>query len=290
MNYVTLNNGLEIPQLGYGVYQIDPAETEQCVLDALGCGYRLIDTAQAYANESEVGTAIAKSGVPREDVFVTSKVWVANANYERAQASIEQSVEKLGGYVDVMLLHQAYGDYHGAWRAMEEAYDQGLLHAIGVSNFDPVRLIDLCAFARIKPMLNQVETHPFWQQESAHTNMEALGVMHEAWAPFAEGAQGIFTNPLLEEIGQAHGKTVAQVILRWLLQRNIMVIPKTVKEERMKENIDVFDFDLTDDEMERIATLDGGKSLIFDHSDTKLIGWLLNDLVATEQLAGEKLY
>lgn len=290
MENVKLSNGVTMPKLGYGVYQIDPADTERCVADALSVGYRLIDTAQSYMNEEEVGRAIERSGIPRSEVFVTSKVWVSNANYERAAASIEESVERLGGHVDLMLLHQAYGDYHGAWRAMEEAYEAGKLRAIGVSNFDAIRLIDMCALARIKPMVNQVETHPFWQQVPAHNVMFELGVVHEAWGPFAEGAQGIFQNPTLAFIGDAHGKTPAQVILRWMMQRDIVAIPKSTRRERMEENFDIFEFKLDAKEMDELAALDEGKSLIFDHADTKLIGWMLNDLVAKDQLAGEKLY
>lgn len=290
MEYVELSNGVTMPKLGYGVYQVEPAEAERCVADALSVGYRLIDTAQAYDNEAEVGRAVVASGIPRDEVFLTSKVWVANANHERAAASIDESVEKLGGPIDLMLLHQAYGDYHGAWRAMEEAYEAGKLRAIGVSNFDPVRLIDLCAFARIKPMVDQVETHPFWQQVPAHEVMTDLGVVHEAWGPFAEGARDIFNNPVLKAIGDAHGKTVAQVILRSMMQRDIVAIPKSTHIERMRENFDIFDFTLSAEEMAQIATLDGGKALIFDHTDPKLLGWMLNDLVGTQQLQGAKLY
>lgn len=290
MEYITLSNGVQMPKLGYGVYQIDPAETERCVSDALSVGYRLLDTAQAYGNEAEVGRAVAASGINRDEIFITSKVWIANANYERAAHSIDESVEKLGGPIDAMLLHQAYGDYHGAWRAMEEAYDAGKLRAIGVSNFDPIRLIDMCAFARITPMINQVETHPFWQQIPAHTVMNDLGVVHEAWGPFAEGARDIFNNPVLKSIAEHHNKTTAQVILRWMMQRDIVAIPKSTHIERMRENFNIFDFTLSADEMNQIATLDGNAALIFDHTDAKLISWLVNNLVSHDQLHGEKLY
>ena len=291
MEFKTLNNGVKMPKLGYGVYQTPPEQTEGCVLDALEVGYRLIDTAQAYDNEAEVGSAIEKSGVDRADVFVTSKIWVSNMNYERAKASIDESIEHFGGYIDLMLLHQAMGDYPGAYRAMEEAYDEGKLKAIGLSNFYPARLIDICALARIKPAVNQIETNPFLQEDKAHENMEALGVAHEAWAPFAEGQNDIFNNPVLAEIGQKYGKTAGQVILRALLQKDIIVIPKTVHKDRMVEYFNVFDFALTDEDMAQFATLnDPSEPRIFDHHDTGVISWLLNDLVRNDQLKGEALY
>lgn len=289
MEYKTLNNGVKMPVLGYGVYQVPPAEAERCVADALEVGYRSIDTAQAYANEEGVGAAIAKSGIPREDIFVTSKIWVSNANYERAKQSINESIEKIGGYIDLMLLHQAYGDYHGAYRAMEEAYDEGKLRAIGVSNFYPTRLVDLVSLARIKPAVNQIETHPFRQQKDAHANMVDLGVQHEAWAPFAEGANNIFQNPVLTEIGNKYGKKPGQVILRALIQSDVVVIPKSTHKERMAENLDVFDFQLSDEDMKTFATLDGGLDRIFDHLDVNTVKALLNGFVK-QQVPGGYLY
>ena len=291
MEYKRLNNGLEMPKLGYGVYQTPPDQTERCVMDALDVGYRLIDTAQAYDNEAQVGSAIDKSGIDRSDVFVTSKVWVSNMSYERAKASIEESAKKLGGYIDLMLLHQAMGDYPGAYHAMEEAYDQGMLKAIGLSNFYPARLVDVCALARITPAVNQIETHPFIQERKAHENMEALGVAHEAWAPFAEGQHDVFNNPVLAGIGKRYGKTPAQVILRALMQQDIIVIPKSVHKERMVENFDVFDFVLDDGDMAEFASLnDPSEPRLFDHHDTNLVSWMLNDMVRQDQLKGEPLY
>lgn len=291
MEYKTLNNGLKMPKLGYGVYQTPPEETEACVLDALEVGYRLIDTAQVYENEAQVGSAIEKSGIDRADVFVTSKIWVSNMNYERAKASIEESIAHFGGYLDLMLLHQAMGDYPGAYRAMEEAYDAGKLKSIGVSNFYPARLVDVCALARIKPVVDQIETHPFIQEDKAHENMEALEVAHEAWSPFAEGQHDIFANPVLTKIGKQYGKTAAQVILRAMLQKDIIVIPKTVHKERMVENFDVFDFVLTEEDMAQFASLDDpSMPRLFDHHDTGVVNWMLNDLVRTDQLKGEPLY
>lgn len=272
----TLSNGVEMPMLGYGVFQIDDATCERCVADALEVGYRMIDTAQAYGNERAVGAAIAASGIPREELFVVSKVWVSNYGEGITLDSIKRSAELLGGApIDLMLLHQPYNDYHAAWRDMERALNEGLVRAIGVSNFDPVRLTDLCTFARIAPMVNQVETHVFWQQHPAHETMEALGVAHMAWGPFAEGANDIFHNPLLAEVGAAHGKSVGQVALRYLLEQGVIVIPKSSHKERMAENFDVLDFELTAEERARIAELDGGRSLCFDHTDTQLIGNLL---------------
>ena len=288
MQYKKLNNGIEIPMLGFGVYQMAPEETEACVANALEVGFRMFDTAQAYGNEAEVGAAIAKSDVAREDVFVTSKIWVSNMSYERAKRSIDESVEKMGGYLDLMLLHQAMGDYPGAYRAMEEAYKEGKLHAIGVSNFYPERLIDVCALAEIPPAVNQIETNPFRQEKVAHANMERLGVAHQAWAPFAEGQHDIFANPVL---AQKHGKTTGQVILRALIQEDIIVFPKTVRRERMEENFDVFGFTLDAEDMAKFATLDDESApRIFDHHNLDTIQWLLSDLVAKQQLNGEALY
>lgn len=292
MEYKKLNNGVEIPMLGFGVFQMEPEETERCVRDALEVGFRMFDTAQAYGNEAELGAAIAKSGIPREDVFVTSKIWVSEMNYERAKKSIDESIEKIGGgYIDLMLLHQAMSDYPGAYRAMEEAYKEGKLRAIGVSNFYPERLIDVCALAEIPPAVDQIETNPLRQERAAHKNMERLGVAHEAWAPFAEGQHDIFANPVLADIAEKHGKTTGQVILRALIQEDVIVFPKTVRRERMEENFDVFDFALDDEDMRKFRSLDDESiPRIFDHHDLKTVEWLLGDLVAKQQLQGEKLY
>lgn len=265
-----------MPKLGYGVFQVSNEECERCVLDAISVGYRSIDTAQSYGNEEAVGSAVQKSGVPREELFLTSKIWMSNAGYEKAKASIDKSLQRMKtDYLDLMLIHQPFGDYYGAYRAMEEAYKAGKLRAIGVSNFYPDRLIDLCQFAEVSPMVNQVETHVFWQQGYAHENMENLGVAHMSWGPFAEGANGFFSNPLLAQIGEAHGKSVGQVALRYLLDLGVIVIPKSTHKERMEENFDVFDFELTDDERANIAELDCGRSMCFDHTDVQLIGGLL---------------
>lgn len=277
MEYKTLSNGVQMPMLGYGVFQIDDATTERCVEDAIASGYRMIDTAQAYGNECGVGAGIKASGVAREDLFIVSKVWVSNYGEGKTYESIKRSLELLGvDQIDLMLLHQAYNDYHAAWRDMERAYKDGLVRAIGVSNFDPTRLLDICTFAEVAPMVNQVETHVFWQQHYAHENMENLGVAHMAWGPFAEGANNFFQNPLLFEIGQAHGKSVGQVALRYLLDLGVIVIPKSTHKERMDENFDVFDFDLTEDEKAKIAELDCNRSICYDHADVQLIGGLLN--------------
>ena len=292
MLHKTLNNGVEMPMLGYGVFQTPPEETARCVREALEIGYRLIDTAQAYANEEGVGAAVRASGVPREEVFITSKIWVANMNYERATASIEESLRKLDtDYIDLMLLHQAMGDYPGAYRALEEAHRAGKLRAIGVSNFYPERLIDVALLAEVVPAVNQIETHPFRQQDAAHEVMASLGVTHEAWAPFAEGRNGVFTNPILTEIGQKYGKRPGQVILRALIQKDVVVIPKSVRRERMEENFDVFDFCLDEADMAAFAALDDGAfPPIFDHYDPKTVAWLLGDYVKRDQLGGGTLY
>ena len=292
MLHKTLNNGVEMPMLGYGVFQTPPEETARCVREALEIGYRLIDTAQAYANEEGVGAAVRASGVPREEVFITSKIWVANMNYERATASIDESLRRLGtDYIDLMLLHQAMGDYPGAYRAMEEAYRAGKLRAIGVSNFYPERLIDVALLAEVVPAVNQIETHPFRQQDAAHEVMASLGVAHEAWAPFAEGKNSIFTNPVLAAIGEKYGKKPGQVILRALIQKDVVVIPKSVRRERMEENFDVFDFCLDEEDMAAFAALDDGAfPRIFDHYDPKTVAWLLGDYVKRDQLGGGTLY
>ena len=277
MEYVTLNSGIRMPILGYGVYQVTPEECERCVLDAISVGYRSIDTAQAYANEEGVGSAIVKCGVPRDELFITTKVWVSNAGYEKAKASIDESLKKLcTDYIDLLLIHQPFGDYYGTYRAMEEACKKGKARAIGVSNFYPDRFVDIAHFATIKPAVNQVETHVFQQQKQAREYMKKYGAQIESWGPFAEGKNGLFTNPTLAEIGAAHGKSVAQVALRFLIQNGVVVIPKSTHKERMEENFDVFDFTLTDEEMARIEALDGGKSRFFSHYDPQTVEWILS--------------
>ncbi len=274
MQYVILSNGVKMPQLGYGVYQVDKEECERCVLNALKVGYRHIDTAQSYFNEEEVGNAIAKSGVPREQIFLTTKVWVEHYGYDETRKSVIESMRKLKtNYIDLVLLHQPFSDYYGAWRALEDLYAEGVIKAIGVSNFYPDRLVDICSFARIKPMVNQVETHPHNQQIEAHEWMKKYGVQHEAWAPFGEGRGGMFEEPLLVEIGKKYGKTAAQVILRWDMQRNVVAIPKSTHIERMEQNFDIFDFELSEEEMTKIATLDKKQSSFFSHYDPKMVEW-----------------
>ena len=270
---VKLNNGLEMPLEGFGVFQVpDPAVCEQAVLDAIASGYRLIDTAAAYINEEAVGKAIAKCGVPREELFITTKLWVQDASYEGARAAIETSLRKLGlSYIDLYLIHQPMGDYIGAWRAMEEAYKAGKLKAIGVCNFYPNRLADLCETVEVKPAVNQVELHPFFQQENALALMKEYGVQPEAWGPFAEGNHGIFTHPVLTAIGQKYGKSAAQVALRWNVQRGVAVIPKSVHKERMEHNLAIWDFQLSDGDMAEIAKLDIGHSEIVDHGDPRFV-------------------
>ena len=272
MEYVTLNNGIKMPKLGYGVYQIDSAEAERCVLDAISVGYRSIDTAQAYSNEEGVGNAIVKCGVPREELFITTKIWISNAGYEKAKASIEESLRKLQtNYIDLLLIHQPFGDYYGTYRAMEEAYKAGKVKAIGVSNFYPDRFIDIHHFAEIKPAINQVETHVFQQQKTAKEYLKKCGAQIESWGPFAEGKNDYFNNPVLKEIGEKHGKASAQVALRFLLQSDVVVIPKSTHKERMEENFNVFDFTLTAEEMSDIEALDGGESLFFSHYDPEIV-------------------
>lgn len=276
MNYVVLSNGVKMPQLGYGVYQVTKEECERCVLDALKVGYRHIDTAQSYFNEEEVGNAIVKSGIKREDLFITTKVWIEHYGYEEAKKSVIESMKKLQtNYIDLVLLHQPFADYYGAWRALEDLYAEGVIRAIGASNFYPDRLVDLCSFARIKPMVNQVETHPHNQQIAAHEWMQKYNVQHEAWAPFGEGRGGMFEEPLLNEIGKKYNKSAAQVILRWELQRGIVVIPKSTHIERMQENFNVFDFELTDEDMKQIATLDKNQSSFFSHTDPNMVEWFV---------------
>lgn len=275
MQYVTLANGVKMPILGYGVYQVSNEECERCVLDAISVGYRSIDTAQAYHNEEAVGSAIEKCGVPRSELFLTTKVWISNAGYERAKASIDASLKKLRtDYIDLLLIHQPFGDYYGTWRAMEEAYRAGKLRAIGVSNFYPDRLVDLCKFVVIKPMVNQVETHVFQQQTKAREWMDKYGVAHESWGPFAEGRKDFFTNAVLCEIGQKYQKSSAQAALRFLIQRGVIVIPKSTHKERMKENFEVFNFTLTESDMQKIAALDESESAFFSHYDPATVEFI----------------
>ena len=277
MEFVTLNNGVKMPILGYGVYQVTPEECERCVSDAISVGYRSIDTAQAYANEEGVGNAISKCGVPRDELFITTKVWISNAGYEKAKASIDESLKKLKtDYIDLLLIHQPFGDYYGTYRAMEEAYKAGKLRAIGISNFYPDRFVDIAHFAEIKPAVNQVETHVFQQQKQANEYMKKYGTQIESWGPFAEGKNDLFNNPVLKEIGAAHNKTVAQTALRFLIQNGVVVIPKSSHKERMEENFNVFDFALTEAEMKQIEALDGGESLFFSHYDPKTVEWIVS--------------
>ena len=273
---VKLNNGIEMPLEGFGVFQVpDPAVCEQAVLDAIATGYRLIDTAAAYKNEEAVGRAIAKCGVPREELFITTKLWVQDASYEGAKAAIETSLKKLGlSYIDLYLIHQPMGDYIGAYRAMEEAYKEGKLKAIGVCNCYPQILADICETVEVKPAVNQVELHPFFQQENALALMKEYGVQPEAWGPFAEGNHGIFTHPVLARIGAKYGKSAAQVALRWNVQRGVTVIPKSVHKERMEQNLAIWDFTLSGEDMAEIAKLDIGRSEIVDHSDPKFVQML----------------
>lgn len=276
MEYITLHNGVKIPQLGYGVYQIAKEDCERCVLDALSVGYRHIDTAQSYFNEEEVGNAIAKSGIPREEIFLTTKVWIEHYGYENTKKSVYESMQKLKvNYIDLVLLHQPFGDYYGAWHALEDMYAEGKIRVIGISNFYPDRMIDLASFSRIRPMINQVETHPFNQQIEAQKWMEKYGVQIEAWAPFGEGRGGLFTNETIAKIAVKYHKTVAQVILRWELDRGIVVIPKSVHIERMKENFDVFDFKLSDEDMAVMASLDKKQSSFFSHTDPNMVEWFV---------------
>jgi len=274
MNYVTLENGVKMPQLGYGVYQVTKEECERCVLDALKVGYRLFDTAQSYFNEDEVGNAIVKSGVSREEIFLTSKVWIDHYGYEECRKSVLESLRKLKtDYIDLMLLHQPFSDYYGAYRALEDLYDEGKIKAIGISNFYPDRMVDLASFTRIKPMINQIEIHPYHQQVFSKEWHDKYGVQLEAWAPFGEGRKNMFELSELKEIGDKYGKTVAQVILRWHLQRGIVVIPKSTHLERMKENFNVFDFELAQEDMDVISKLDKNESSFFSHQDPSIVEW-----------------
>ncbi len=278
MKTVTLNNGVVMPQIGYGVYQVSPSECERCVLDALHVGYRMIDTAQAYHNEEGVGAAVKKSGIARDELFLVSKIWISNYGYEKAKASIDESLCKLGtDYIDLMLLHQPFCDRYGAYRALETACKEGKVRAIGVSNFYPDHFIDLASNVEIAPAINQVETHVFDQQIESQGYMKESGTHMMAWAPLAEGRNNFFTNPVLEEIGRKYDKSVAQVALRWLIQRDVVIIPKSVHIERMQQNLDIFDFELSQDDMTAIAALDTKKSLFFDHHAPEVVkmfmGW-----------------
>lgn len=276
MNYVTLSNGVKMPQLGYGVYQVTKDECERCVSEALKTGYRLIDTAQSYFNEEQVGNAVAKSGIPRKEIFLTTKIWIEHYGYEAAKASVLESLQKLQtDYLDLCLLHQPFNDVYGAYRALEELYDEGKIRALGISNFYPDRMVDIASFCRIKPMINQVEIHPLHQQNESKVWHEKYGIQLEAWAPFGEGQGNMFNLPTLKKIAENHGKTVAQVILRWHLQRGIVAIPKSVNAERIKENFNVFDFELSADDMNSITTLDMQKSSFFSHNDPKTVEWFV---------------
>ncbi len=276
MQTVVLNNGVKMPIVGLGIFQVDDLKVcEQTVLDALEIGYRSIDTASAYQNEEAVGNAIKKSGIKREDLFITTKLWIQDAGYENAKKAFEKSLKRLQlDYLDLYLIHQPFGDVYGSWRAMEELYREGKIKAIGVSNFYDDRLIDLIVHNDVIPAVNQVETHVFNQQINSQKFMEENKVQIESWGPFAEGKNNMFKNEVLKSIADAHDKSVAQVILRWLIQRNIVIIPKSVRKERLKENFNIFDFELTNDEMQKIATLDTGKSLFLNHRDPEIVKWL----------------
>lgn len=276
MEQITLYNGVKMPIVGYGVYQISKEECEHCVMDALAVGYRSIDTAQSYFNEEQVGNAIVKSGVPREDIFLTTKVWIEHYGYEKAKKSVLESMRKLRtDYLDLVLLHQPFSDYYGTYRALEDLYYEGKLRAIGVSNFYPDRLVDIASFSRVKPMINQVEMHPFHQQVEAKKWMDKLGVQIEAWAPFGEGRGGLFENPVLVQIANKHKKTTAQIMLRWHIQRGVAVIPKSTHIERMEENLNIFDFELDPTDMNQISELDKKQSSFFSHSDPAMVEWFV---------------
>lgn len=287
MEYVKLNNGIEMPLISFGVYQIPKEDTKRCVLDAIKSGYRGIDTAQSYFNESEVGDAIVECGVPREELFITTKVWIDHYGYEECKASVEESLRKLKtDYLDLCLLHQPFSDYYGAYRALEELYAEGKIKAIGVSNFYPDRLTDICMFDRkVIPAVNQVEVNPFNAQWCAQENMEKHGVKMEAWAPFGEGRNNLFTNETLVSIGKKYNKSSAQVVLRWLIQRGVIVACKSTHIERMQENINVFDFELTEEDMNSIKTLDTSNSLFFSHSDPNMVEWF--DKIVKERRVNE---
>ncbi len=274
---VTLNNGVQMPILGFGVFQIPADQTEQAVTDALAAGYRHLDTAASYGNEEAVGAAIAASGIPRGELFVTTKLWVQDTGEDPTKEAFDASLSRLGlDYLDLYLIHQPYGDYYGSWRAMRTLTEQGLARAVGVSNFHPDRLVDLIDRTGFTPAVNQIETHPYFQRQADHALMVERGVQHESWGGFAEGRNNLFTDPILTEIGAAHGKSVAQVVLRWLTQRGIVAIPKSVQPARMAQNLDIFDFTLTDQEMAAIAGMDTGTSLFFDHRDPAMVSLIGN--------------
>ena len=287
MEYVKLNNGVEMPFISFGVYQIPKEDTKRCVLDAIKSGYRGIDTAQSYFNESEVGDAIVECGVPREELFITTKVWIDHYGYEECKASVEESLRKLKtDYLDLCLLHQPFSDYYGAYRALEELYAEGKIKAIGVSNFYPDRLTDICMFGRkVIPAVNQVEVNPFNAQWCAQENMEKYGVKMDAWATFGEGRNNLFTNETLVSIGKKYNKSSAQVVLRWLIQRGVIVACKSTHIERMQENINVFDFELTEEDMNSIKTLDTSNSLFFSHNDPNMVEWF--DKIVKERRVNE---
>ncbi|WP_329192627.1 MULTISPECIES: aldo/keto reductase [unclassified Streptomyces] len=275
MQTVTLNNGVAMPILGFGVYQIPPEQTERAVSEALAVGYRLLDTAAAYLNEEAVGKAIRSSGIPREELFVTTKLWIQDAGEDNARRAFDTSLRRLGlDHLDLYLIHQPFGDVYGSWRALQKLYREGRVRAIGVSNFYPDRLIDLIDHNEVAPAVNQVETHPFFQRTAEQELMRERGVQIESWGPFAEGRNNLFTHPVLGDIAKEHGKSVPQVVLRWLVQREVVVIPKSVRADRMAENFDVFDFALTEEEMARIAAMDTGRSLFFDHRDPAMVSRL----------------
>ncbi len=277
MEFVTLNNGVKMPILGYGVYQTPAEETKKCVLDALNTGYRSIDTAQAYGNEAGVGDAVAESGIARDEIFITTKIWITNAGYENAKKSIDESLKKLrSDYVDLLLIHQPFGDYYGSYRAMEEAYKQGKARAIGVSNFYPDRYLDIEHFAEVKPAVNQMETHVFQQQKVLREYMDKHNTQLMSWGPFAEGRNDFFTNKVLSDIGTKYGKSVAQTALRFLIQSGVVVIPKSVHHDRIEQNFNVFDFELSAEDMQTIAKLDTGKSLFFSHHDPATVEWFMS--------------
>ena len=277
MEYVTLNNGIKMPKLGYGVYQTPPEDTKRCVLDAIEVGYRSIDTAQAYYNEESVGAALAECGLPREEFFLTTKVWITNAGYEKAKASIIESMKKLQtDYLDLLLIHQPFGDYYGTYRAMEELYNEGKLRAIGVSNFGPDRYLDIEHFSTVKPAVNQIETHVFQQQKTAKKYLQKYGCQIESWGPFAEGRNDFFSNPVLTDIGAKYGKSAAQVALRFLMQSDVVVIPKSVHKDRMQQNFDIFDFTLAPEDMAAIEALDSGESLFFSHYAPETVEWFMS--------------
>lgn len=277
MQTIKLNNGVEMPQMGYGVYQVSPQECERCVTDALSVGYRMIDTAQAYQNEEGVGNAVAKCGISREDIFIVSKIWISNFGYERAKKSIDESLRRLRtNYIDLMLLHQPFGDRYGAYRALEEAYKEGKVRAIGVSNFYPDHFIDLCANVDVVPAVNQIETHVFQQQIESRKYMDELGIAHMSWGPLAEGRNGFFTNETLINIGKKYGKTGPQVALRYLLDRGVIIIPKSSRKERMAENFNIFDFKLSQDDMDAILKLDTGAPVVMpSHHNPEIVKWFM---------------